>query len=132
MKAPARIAWVYLTFGLGWIFLTDLLVHGVLPPYEAVLQLVKGSLFVICSALLVYFLARRAARRLQEKEEARRREMRQTMAEVHHILRNYLNQMGLVLLEAENTPGFDKEVVALAHRLSDEAAAELNKLRPVE
>lgn len=128
MKAPLRITVAYLAFGLAWIFTTDFLVQGDSQDAERLWQLGKGSLFVVCSGLLVYLLTRNAAESLRKKEEARRQELRRTVSHVHHILLNYLNQMQLVTLEAEACKDFDSDLLALANRLSEEAKEEIRRL----
>ncbi|MDY3560423.1 PAS domain S-box protein [Gemmata sp. JC673] len=57
---PARIAWAYLLFGLAWIWLTDRAVWAGARSDEAFwLSSGKGTAFVLLSALLVFYLARR-------------------------------------------------------------------------
>lgn len=120
----------YLIFGLAWIFLSDLLVARMAGEMDEITQaqILKGSLFVVSSALLVFVLLYRATRRLEELERVRQAERLALLRQVHHILLNYLNQMQLVTMEADQCEGFSKEMVALARRLSDEAAVELRKL----
>jgi hypothetical protein len=130
MKAYIYIPSCYLIFGLGWIFFSDLLLASVSGEPEQIIiaQIIKGCFFVLTSAVLIYFLARHAAKKLEEKERKRRQELQTLLGGVHHILLNYLNQMQLVSLEAERCEGFDQETVALARKLSAEASTELQKL----
>jgi PAS domain S-box-containing protein len=61
-KRPATIAIAYVAVSLAWIFLTDLAVeHAQLEhAAAAAISIAKGSVFVIASAALIYYLFRRA------------------------------------------------------------------------
>lgn len=50
------------------------------------------------------------------------------MSSTQHILNNFLNQMQLFKLTAEETPGFNPEVLALYDEIIDEASMQINAL----
>jgi len=130
MKTHCKITLVYLVLGFVWILLTDYLVAGFTedPSYLTLLQSKKGLIFVCLSALVLFFLGRREIK-MAEREERRRFEVFQsTVGGAHHILGNYLNQMNLVTLEADQCREFDREVLSLAKDITDDAKRELYRL----
>lgn len=130
VKPHFQIALAYLVFGILWILFSDWIVSNLTgePKEIVLLQIFKGSLFVLLSSLLIFFLAKRAAEKLKKTEAAKRVAQKQILADAYHILLNYLNQMQLVTLEAENNQRVRPETLALARQLSEEAASELKKL----
>ena len=65
---PSRIAYGYLALGAIWIFLTDRMLEWLGLPIERLnqLQTVKGWLFVVGSAALIFLLLRRYQRQDEE------------------------------------------------------------------
>lgn len=66
--APSRIALIYLAFGVCWIFFTDRILLWLDLSHEQIarLQTIKGWLFVIGSAVLLFWLMRRHQRQVQQ------------------------------------------------------------------
>jgi hypothetical protein len=131
MKPYLRITLWYLLFGGLWISLTDRLL-GLISAYDTAAltgwQTIKGWLYVIGSGCLIYFLTR-SAYRLQALGEKKRLEVfKQTVRQSHHILLNYFNQMQVVIIEAERSTDFDKELIDLAKEATDQATAEVHRL----
>lgn len=62
LKRPVIIAAVYILFSLCWIFLSDLALKQAKLDHAAVaaISIAKGSIFVVGTALLFYYLLRRA------------------------------------------------------------------------
>lgn len=82
--AAARVAMLYAVFGGAWILLTDRLVGRLTsdPATAGLLQTLKGWVFVLLSAALVYWLVRRARRRWHSAHETlKRSEERSARAE---------------------------------------------------
>lgn len=50
------------------------------------------------------------------------------MSAIHHILNNFLHQMQLFKMTAEDTPGFDHEVLSLYDQVIDEASTQIGVL----
>ncbi len=48
---------------------------------------------------------------------------------IHHVLNNFLNQMQLFKLVAEDTPGFNHEILSLYDDVIDEASGQIEALR---
>jgi len=81
-----RIAALFLAFGFAWIFVSDGLLQLLVtdPEGRATVQSVKGLLFVILSAALVYALVRAAERTQARLEQATLRE-RDRLAQVLNV-----------------------------------------------
>jgi hypothetical protein len=124
----------YLAFGIAWVFFSDSIVDRLTANLQSLsaIQTVKGWIFVAASTVLILFLSRRAYMRQISHERERIAIYRKTIEGAHHILRNYLNQMQIITLEAENCPDFDREALDVAKMVSEEAAAELGKLGGLE
>ncbi|MBI1184107.1 PAS domain S-box protein [bacterium] len=68
---PRKIALIYTALGLVWIFTSDYLTQLVVPDNlndAFKIQNFKGSLFVLLSATLIYFLAKHYINKFTEKE----------------------------------------------------------------
>ncbi|MFZ4774516.1 MAG: hypothetical protein ACOYM3_04090 [Terrimicrobiaceae bacterium] len=130
MKPYLRITLWYLLFGALWISVTDRLLGPVPTTVEAMTgwQTIKGWLYVLASGALVYFLAQSAQQIQEIAEQKRLKAFKRTVSQSHHILLNYLNQMELFFLEAERSADFDKNLVLLARRITDETAAAVRDL----
>lgn len=74
IAAPLRISLLYALFGAAWILLSDReLFRGADSSGVLLLSIGKGLLFVLGSAVLIYFMVRREARAEHDAETARRR-----------------------------------------------------------
>lgn len=133
MKSYLRVTFTYMVFGVLWILASDRLVELVAGDLQdlAYFQTLKGITFVLLSALLICILTRRALHKLKEQHEEKDAVFRKTVEGSHHILLNYLNNMQLVTMEAEECPGFKRETLKLAHEASAKAEVELKRLDAV-
>lgn len=134
MKPYWRVTLWYVGFGLLWIFFTDRAIEALASSVEwlSFLQTIKGGIYVVLSAALIYEIGRRAHR---EADQARREQtavFQKTLEGSRHILLNYLNQMQLVTLEAESCADFDRETLDVAQRITHDAAAELERIAEIE
>lgn len=134
MKPYLRVTLAYAMFGALWIFLSDRLVAAEARDLEGFVfwQTMKGWLFIALSSFLLLTLTRRAFERQHRLEREKLMVFNKTVEGSYHILLNYLNQMQLVTMEAEQCAGFDAKILALAHAASGEATAELMKLRDIQ
>lgn len=123
----------YLVFGVTWILVSDQVVLMFSADVRALswFQSIKGAAFVVLSAALICGLGRRAYRRDRELQAQREDVFRKTIDAAHHILLNYLNKMQIVTLEAENCADFSRDTLRTARRISDEASAELARLKEI-
>lgn len=131
MKPCLRVTLWYLLFGALWISLTDRLLGPLSANNAAVItgwQTIKGWLYVAGSGCLIFFLTRHATR-LQERAEQKRLEtLKLAVRKSHHILLNYFNQMQLMILEAERSSDFDKNLIEVAREATDKAEVEVRQL----
>lgn len=124
----------YMIFGSLWILLSDKLIFSIFNSSDAIefIGIIKGWCFVAISGLLIYYLSRRAFIQHEAVATEKLAAHRSTISGVQHILRNYLNQMQLVTLEAEKCDDFDPELLQLSKELSSETSEELEKLEKFE
>jgi hypothetical protein len=134
MKPYLRVSLAYAVFGVLWIYLSDRLVAAFADSLAGFtfLQTMKGWLFVVLSSLLLLAITKRAFDAHARTEREKLAVFRKTVDGSYHILLNYLNQMQLVTIEAEQCAGFDRSVLKLATDASDKATAELMKLRDIQ
>lgn len=69
---PARLALIYILVAILWIGLSDLLFGRLLPDFESflVVQMVKGTAFVVLTGALVFFLLKNAERDAQDLQHS--------------------------------------------------------------
>lgn len=130
MKSYWRATAWYLAFGVLWIFVTDRWIDSVAEGTHVLtaMQTMKGWIFILASAALVFFLTKRSADQRAAMEAEKLAVFRKTVEGAHHILLNYVNQMQIVTIAAETCPGFDREALETATEVSDKVVAELRKL----
>ena len=71
-KTPLRTALVYAVFGALWIVVSDKTLEFFVPPASPaylVMQTIKGWIFVLTSAVLIYFIAKTDMKSLLESEK---------------------------------------------------------------
>ncbi len=137
LLTPLRISLLYALFGSLWIFGSDVLLSGIVPDLQVFIRLasVKGTVFVIGSALLIYLLISRFTRRLARSEELLSRVFEASsngIAVIRDLDRRYL----LVNMTFSSMSGYaDSELVGqregdinLWHS-SDERAAMVRRLQ---
>ncbi|QSG15955.1 sensor histidine kinase [Halapricum desulfuricans] len=93
-----RIAATYFAFGVLWILFSDAVVYLFVPDPEARFRIeaLKGGLFVVVSALLVYGLTARAHERQRETERRLRQQTRE-LSILHRIVRHNLRNIATVI-----------------------------------
>lgn len=89
-RGSTSIVFVYLLFGISWILFSDLLTARLFPTHHdlAVVSMIKGWLFVLLTALLLYLLIKRRIRQLEELN----RQLQQTR-DAHRIAEQRLFQV---------------------------------------
>jgi len=130
MKPYWRAAAWYLAFGVLWVFATDLWLDSMAEGTAVLtaMQTIKGWLFILLSAVLVFVLTKRIADQRAALEAEKLAVFRKMVEGAHHILLNYVNQMQIMTIAAESCPGFDREALQMAAEVSDKVVAELKKL----
>ena len=87
------------------------------------------GLFIFLCFLVADLLRRRKQRKLEQKIEKEKISIYAAMlSSAHHILNNFLNQMQLVKITADNTPGFDPKVLALYDTIMRDAEKQIDEL----
>jgi PAS domain S-box-containing protein len=69
-EATAQIVAIYALFGLAWIYGSDIVLGWLINDPDVIVKIsvVKGSLFIICTAVLLYFLISRFVQQLSASE----------------------------------------------------------------
>lgn len=134
MKPYVTTTLAYLGFGIAWILLSDRAVEAMVhdPAAIARVQSMKGLLFVALSALLILHVSRQLHLREQQREAEKTLLFQRTMQAVQHVLLNFLNQIQIVTLEAEETPDFDVEALEIAQRTILETEASIVELSSLQ
>lgn len=72
-SATAKIVTIYTLFGLAWIYGSDTLLGWMVHDPEAIVKIavIKGSLFIVCTATLLFFLISRFIRKLEVAESGK-------------------------------------------------------------
>ena len=70
-------------------------------------------------------------RKIREKEKEKVDIYNAMLKSCHHIINNFLNQMQIVKMEAEECEGFDKDILDEYDAISDEATSLIKKLESV-
>lgn len=131
LRPYTKVTLAYLGVGAVWILCSDSIVSMFWrddPDSVTRAQTLKGWLYVSITGYLVYTLTRGAFLQQARLEAEKRAVFRKTIDGVHHILRNYLNQMQLVTVEASRCAEFDRSVLNEADEITLRATRELDKL----
>ncbi|MEN9461496.1 MAG: hypothetical protein RIS84_1516, partial [Pseudomonadota bacterium] len=79
----------------------------------------------------LYLLIKEDYQKILEQEAEKKEIFVATVAVMQHILNNFLNQMALFKLEAEECEHFDRTVLDLYDEVIDEADSQIKKLSAV-
>lgn len=133
LSSPLKIALIYGFFGVLWIFFSDRLLEmlSTNPQMLNQLQTFKGWIYVLVTMILLYLLIRADYQKMLEQEQEKKQIFIATVAVMQHILNNFLNQMSLFKMEAEECEHFDRTVLALYDEVIDEADSQIKKLSTV-
>ena len=105
-------------------------------PFEILLRLLKSAekykldefflaLFIFLCFLVIDLFHRQKQLKIEEEKISVYTAM---LSSAHHILNNFLNQMQLVKITADNTPGFDQRVLDLYDTIMNDAEQQMNNL----
>ena len=87
------------------------------------------ALFIFLGFLVVDLLQRQKKQKIEkEKEQEKIGIYTAMLSSAHHILNNFLNQMQIVKITADNTPGFDKKVLDLYDTIMQDAEKQIQEL----
>ena len=130
LPTSIRTPLIYAVFGILWIFFSDTILEIVSPNREFLTQAqtIKGWLYVIVTTLLLNLLIMRDNARARKQEQEKRDVFDATVKAAHHILHNFLNQMTLFKMEAEESDDFEKEVIIIFDEVMGEAQTQIRNL----
>lgn len=133
LPASIRTPLIYAIFGILWIFFSDTILEIIAPNREFLTQAqtIKGWLYVIVTTLLLYVLIMRDMARARKQEQEKRDIFSATVKAAHHILNNFLNQMMLFKMEAEESDDFGKDVVEMYEEVMVEAQTQIKNLSAI-
>ena len=97
---PLKICLIYLVFGIIWILCSDWILYLVVPNLTeyAAFSSVKGTIFVLVTAFLLFLLIRNFSRRLEGKNEMVRVTNEQLLGRQHELIKQH---EALVRIQAE-------------------------------
>jgi PAS domain S-box-containing protein len=87
---PLKISFIYLVFGLVWILVSDQVIHIIAyePEDYATIQSIKGFLFIIITALLLFLLIQHFTRELRGKNDELRASYEEIAASEEELRQN--------------------------------------------
>ena len=94
--------------------------------YELDEIFIAGVIFLVFMA--VDLLIRQRNRKI-EREKIKVYEA--MISSAHHILNNFLNQMQLFKITAQETPGFNKDILAMYDMIINEASSQIKALSSI-
>ncbi len=101
--------------------------------FHSVEQYELDEIFIGLLIILIFFIADLVLARREEKIELEKLKIYKAMVySTHHILNNFLNQMLLFKITAENTPGFDKKILEMYDKIIEETNKQIRDLSSVE
>ncbi len=134
-----RYSWTIMGFALSSVLLLYTLISGV-DLFEKFTGLLTSVEFLeldefiiptlIFSIFATYDKLRRA--KLKQIESSEVKIYRSMLTASDHILKNFVNQMQVFKLTAEETPEFDPEVVKLFEQIKAETEGQLKALRELD
>ncbi|MDP3582184.1 MAG: hypothetical protein Q8S39_09630 [Ignavibacteria bacterium] len=134
IKPYQRVTLVYLVFGVAWIYLSDNILETFVTSAAMLttIQTYKGSLFVIITSILLYFLTRRMWFKIEDRELEKEAIFLSTMRAVQHILNNFLNKMLFFKLVAGEKQNLPQEIVEHYDNVIDETTKQIKKLSGIK
>ncbi len=130
LSSPVKIALIYAIFGVLWIFLSDRLLVWLISDIHLLsqVQTMKGWIYVSITTALLYFLVYCDEQKRLAQEREKREIFEATMAAVQHILNNFLNNMLLFKMAAEDSKDFDQDTLKLYDEVIQEAENQIKIL----
>ncbi len=131
-----RITWTGVGIGLVILVLSkfyDLDLFDRLSNFfETVEKYELDEFFIAGLIVLVFFTADLLLKERKRRIEHEKVKIYKAMlSSAHHVLNNFLNQMLLFKITAEDTPGFDKEVLDLYDVVMEEAKEQISALSSI-
>ena len=134
MKLYVRLTLLYIGLGTFWLIVGDRVARAAAADNLGLLNFLhqaNAAICVLCSALFLLYIARHASRQQMEQDLEKRAIYEETVQGVYHIVFNYINNMQMVLREAECCDEFNKDTLRLARISSTSTTEELRNLQHV-
>ena len=133
LESQTRITLFYIIFGAFWIFWSDKSLNVLVANADLLtgLQTIKGWLFILITAVFLYLMIMQSNATIRAQEQEKVQVYDTTLSGMHHILNNFLNQMMIFRLEAEQSEDFDPEVLAYYDGVIGEAKGQISRLDSV-
>lgn len=134
-RAPQlKIASIYAIVGMLWIYFSDRALSLIFKDIEVLtyLQTIKGTLYIVITTLLLYYLVNKDLKKIRKKEHEKEKFFNATIAAMQHILNNFLNKMMLFKIEAEKSKDFDKDTLKLYDDVIEEAEKQIGELSTIQ
>lgn len=130
LSSPVKISSIYALFGVLWIFLSDRLLEWLIADINLLshIQTMKGWIYVAITTALLYYLVHCDNEKRMAQEREKREVFEATMAAVQHILNNFLNNMLLFKMAAEDSKDFDQDTLNLYDDVIKEAENQIKIL----
>jgi hypothetical protein len=130
LSSPVKISLIYALFGVLWIFLSDSLLAWLISDINLLsrIQTMKGWIYVSITTALLYYLVHCDHQKKLAQEREKREIFEATMAAVQHILNNFLNNMLLFKMAAEDSKDFDQDTLKLYDEVIQEAENQIKVL----
>jgi len=100
--------------------------------FETVEKYELDEFFIAGIIVLLFFAADLLLKEKKRRIEHEKVKIYKAMiSSAHHVLNNFLNQMLLFKITAEDTPGFDKEILDLYDVVMEEAKKQISALSSI-
>lgn len=128
--SSAKVALIYIAFGLLWIVGTDFISARIFSEANALssAQTAKGLTFIFMTGLVLYVLLNRYSRELEAHDLEKSRIFGTTVSAAQHLLNNFLNNMLHFKMTAEESRALSPEVVREYEKVIDETSKKLSAL----
>ncbi len=133
---PHRLTWIGLSiafFIVAFSQLYDIDLFDKLASFFKTMEKYELDEFFIAGVILLAFFA--ADLVLQERsrriEHEKVKVYRAMVSSAHHVLNNFLNEMLLFKMTAEDIPEFDREVLDLYDKVMDDAKRQIKSLSSI-
>ena len=107
----------------------DMLIDALVSTEKYELDELFLSALVFLGFLMIDLFQQQKKQKIEkEKEQERITIYTAMLSSAHHILNNFLNQMQIVKITADDTPGFDKKVLDLYDTIMQDAKKQIQEL----
>ncbi len=125
---------IYFVVSILYIYTSDkallLLMHD--ENLLSVVSMSKGFIFVSITAILLYYLIKRALEKEVSKEKEKQRFLIANVGAMNHIMAKFVSKMAIIRSYAERRNDFDTDVLRLFDEIVTETKLEINRISEIE